>query len=27
VPYGQLRRVDRGMHGSRLVELPVVLRG
>jgi cytochrome P450 len=27
VPYAELRRVDRGMHGSRLVELPVVLRG
>ncbi|MHA6621119.1 hypothetical protein [Pseudonocardia sp. DLS-67] len=26
VPYPELRRVDRGMHGSRLVELPVVLR-
>jgi hypothetical protein len=27
VPYAQLRRVDRGMQGSRLVELPVLLRG
>jgi cytochrome P450 len=27
VPYAELRRVDRGMQGSRLVELPVVLRG
>jgi cytochrome P450 len=27
VPYTQLRRVDRGMQGSRLVELPVLLRG
>jgi cytochrome P450 len=26
VPYAELRRVDRGMQGSRLVELPVVLR-
>jgi cytochrome P450 len=27
VPYDELRRVDRGVQGSRLVELPVVLRG
>jgi len=27
VPYAELRRVDRGMQGSRLVELPVVLGG
>jgi cytochrome P450 len=27
VPYAELRRVDRGMQGSRLVELPVLLRG
>ena len=27
VPYEQLRRVDRGVQGSRLVELPVLLRG
>jgi cytochrome P450 len=27
VPYADLRRVDRGMQGSRLAELPVLLRG
>jgi hypothetical protein len=27
VPYDELQRVDRGMHGSRLTALPVLLRG